>query len=376
MSIRKSALAVCLFGASSGVALGVGCPAVIDGIWQAGITASGTSISAAVTTAAESIASARVVNTQWVQSALRVLAKQIEVSGDKISVAELSSKQASAAFASELANRKAVYQTTMEYSPSSGQGYDPCGEVTRTQRIAVAIGEANSSVQERVLKEIDAAPGRVIGNQATVVAKRLVDARTTYCTEDEAKAGVCSAPGAMAGKDRDAAHFFTTYQVGTPEAEAKNAMLNNMYGVPPVAPTGDAAKSPTGQSFFATKRSYDAFRSISQATMKSIQSWTESRGSSGNALDSVLNTISKKVATYSGGENYKDWENQLAAQSEHGLLVELAKKRAFQLYMHNLEYQQFELIEANVAALVALKSSGQSGGAEGAQARAGSLKVQ
>lgn len=373
--LRKVAVGVCMFASAGGVAYGYGCPAVVDEIWMAGVTAANMSVSAAITAATETISYWRVYNMQRVMSGIRVLTKQVRVSSEKMSAADLASKQASAAFDGEIADRKAVFETTMEYNPVTGQGYNPCSELERTKKIAVAIGEANNSMQERVLREIDAAPGRVVGDVGAVVSKRLEDARGVYCTADEARAGVCSAPGTLAGRDRDSGHFFTSYAVGTPEAEAKNAMLNNMYGVPQVAPTGDTAKSPAGQSFYAAKREYDAFRSISQATMKAIQSWTESRGVAGNTIDSVMDAIGKKVATYAGGENYPEWEKQLTSQSEHGLLVELAKKRAFQLYMSNLEYQQFEHIETNVAALVAMKARDLPSDLEGARSRAGAQKV-
>lgn len=373
--VHKLAVGSCLMATAGGVAYGSGCPAVMDAVWQAGVTAASTSVSAAIVTATETISAARVVNSQLVQSALRVLTKQIDTSSDKMAVAQLSSRQAASAFASEMADRKAVFQTTMEYSPLTGQGYDPCGELNRTKRLAVAIGEANSSMSTRVLREIDAAPGRVVADPGSVVAKRLSDARSTYCTADEAKAGVCSSPGSLAGKDRDAAHFFTSYPVGSPEAEAKNAMVNNMFGVPPAAPKPDVAQTPTGQSFYSSKRNYDTFRSIAQASFKAIQSWTESRPG-GDGQDSVLDAISKKVATYAGGDNYQAWEQQLAAQSEHGLLVEYAKKRAFLLYISNLEYQQFERIEANVAALTALRARDAAVDRDPMKAQVGAKRVQ
>jgi hypothetical protein len=210
-------------------------------------------------------------------------------------------------------------------------------------------------MKEKVIREIDASPGRFVTDQGAVVAQRLKDAKTLYCTADEAKAGLCGTAGAEAGKDVDAANFFTSYNQTSPENAAKSAMLNNMYGVPYQAVSKDVMATPQGRSFLDAKRTEDAVRSVSQASLKSIQSWTESKGDSSNPSDSVLTTLAKKVNTYAGGDGYSDWELSKASQSERGLLVEYAKMMAAELYMLNADYQQQERVEAIVASLLALQ---------------------
>jgi len=341
--------------AVSGVATAAGCPAVVDSIWMLAINAAGTTIGAGVTGLVETVSSTRVLNLQRVQSSLRVLAKQIDATSNKQTAVEIGAKQATSSVMADLYQRKAVFTTMLDYNRLTGQGFDPCGELTRSQNIAVAMGEANSDMREKVLRELDAAPGRMVKDQSAVVSQRLKDASNLFCTADEVKAGVCSTKSAMAGKDVDASHFFTSFHNQSEQGAAKSALLNNMYGVPHQAPPKEAANSAAGQSFFDAKRNEDAVRSVSQASMKAIQSWTESRGSGPNVSDSVLDALSKKVDTYSGGENYKAWEHNKLSQSERGLLVEYAKMKAAELYMLNVEYQQAERIEANMATLLALQ---------------------
>lgn len=328
-----------------------GCPAVIDQIWQQAMQSAQASISTGISNLKQAVDRARSFNNERILSAIRVATEQIYASGDKQAATEVAAKQAAANYMVELSNRKAVIQTALEYNAATGQGYDPCGELKRSQNVAVAIGEANSDMPDRVIREIDAAPGRLSSSPAAVVSNRLSEAKSVYCTADEAKMGMCSAPGQLAGMDVDAGHFFTSYQVGTADDKAKSDMLNNLYGVPYAAPDKSVANSPKGKAFFDAKRTEDAFRSVSQASMKTLQSWTESS----NGYESVLDAIDAKVGTYAGGNNYAQWEAQQTSQSEHGLLVELAKMRAFELYMRNLEYQQMERQEANLAVLLALR---------------------
>lgn len=377
MKMRTKKIAIGLLTLSvTGTAVGTGCPPVVDSVWQAAMTAASTTISAEIMALVESVSAARTANLMRIQSAIRVTAKQIETSGEKQAATEVATKQAGANFMVELSNRKAILETTMEYNAATGQGFDPCGEMRRSQNIAVAVGEANSGMPDRVMREIDSAPGRLVSNQAEVVSKRLADGRTLYCSADQVKAGVCPQAGQLAGKDVDAGHFFTTYQLGTPEAQAKSALLNNMYGIPYAAPDKSAVNTPSGKAFFEAKRTEDGYRSVSQASMKTLQAWTESRPGSGDGSDSVLGSVAAKVGTYSGGNNYAEWEQKKASESEHGLLVELAKMRAFELYMRNLEYQQLERQEANIAAMLALRARSGGDGSVASERAAQRQKVQ
>lgn len=372
---KRSAMGGFLLSVSC-VAAAMGCPPVIDSIWQESLASATSAIEGAITGMTESVTAAKSLNTQQILSAMRVLVKQISVTSEQQIAADIAAKSSGASYLAELSNRKAIFNATMDYSPATGQGFDPCGELLRSKGVAVSIGEANRDMQEKVLREIDAAPGRFVRNRAGNIDQRLAVAKELYCTPQEAASGLCRTPGPLAGKDVDAAHFFTSFDASSPEGKAKSALLNNMFGAPQQAITKEAAMSPGGQAFLESKRNSDAIGSVSMASMKAIQSWTESRGTGSGRSDSVLDALSKKVGVYSGGENYDAWERSKLSQSERGLLVEYAKMAATELYMLHAEYQQQERIEMNVSAWQALRArQGGTSGERQAQSNAAHAAV-
>lgn len=347
--------------AFSAAAAAAYCPAVIDSVWEAGVQAAGAALESSLVTMSQSIANTRKFNLERVQSALRVVVKQINVSTDKLIATETGAKQGSAVYAATLSNRKAVFNTMLQYNSATGQGFDPCAELKRSQDVAVAIGEANSDMQEKVIRELDAAPGRLVASRADLIYKRINDAKKLYCTPAEAKMGLCTV-AALPGADVDAGNFFANSTRGSAESNGKSALLNNMYGVPYETIPKAAADTPAGRAFLEAKRNEDAYRSVSQASLKAVQSWTES--SSTDKGGSVLGALEKKIGTYSGGENYAAWEKSKTSQSERGLLVEYAKMAAAELFMLHSEYQQTERIESQIATWQAMHARAMASGSE------------
>lgn len=343
----------------AGAVVASGCPAVNDSVWHAGISSAGSSISAALTAMVNAIGTERALNLQRITGALRVLNEQINTSANNSNQTVLAAKQAGASVATDIYTFKAMSQTMLDYDPVTGQGYNPCVEEQRSQNISVALGEASNDMQEKVIREIDAAPGQFVPDRGAVIAQRLKDASSLYCTASEAAAGLCSAPGTMAGKDVDAANFFTSAQGGSAQSNAKSALLNNMFGLPYAALPASAVNTAAGQAFMDQKRTTDAVGSVAMASLKSIQSWTEARGNSGGSTDSqsVIDALSSKVDTYAGGNDYDNWAQAQASQSERGLLIELAKMMALDLNMGYMEYQSLERREASAAARLALRAS-------------------
>jgi len=345
----------------AGVVVASGCPAVMDSIWQSGLSAAGSSVSVALTEMVNGYGTTHASNLERVMSALKVLTAQINGSSNISVQANLSAKQASANVAADIFTYKAMSQTMLDFDPVTGQGYNPCVEQDRSKQFAVALGEADTDMQEKVIREIDASPGSFVKDRGAVVNQRLQAAKSLYCTADEAAAGLCSTPGSMAGKDVDASNFFASAPGGSPQSAAKSALLNNMFGLPYTALSKETAQTPAGIAFLDQKRTDDATASVAQAGLKSLQSWTESRssgsqdaGTSGN--QSVLDALRTKVETYSGGGDYDAWAQSQATQSERGLMVELAKMMALDLGMEYSEYQLAEQEEAIVAARLALRA--------------------
>jgi hypothetical protein len=353
----KKALVCTVLFSLTGFAVATGCPAVEDSIWESGITGSQSALSSALQTMVQSVSTSASEDQQRIQSALHVLTEQINTSSNNSSQVNLAAKQASANLAVEIDNRKAVMNAIDTYGPATGQGFDPCGENDRSKNVAVAVGEASNDMQDKVTREVDAAPGRFVADPGTVVAQRLQVDKGAYCTADEARAGLCLTAGALAGKDVDAANFFTTSAAGSDLDNAKSAFLNNMLGVPDRALSAKAAQTPAGIAYLEQKRDKDAIASVAAASLKTIQSWNESRSGSGTDTQSVMGALSSKIDTYSGGQNYDTWAQTQASQNERGLLIEYAKMSATQLYVAYLKYQSGEREEAVEAARVALLAS-------------------
>jgi hypothetical protein len=354
-TLKKSIVGLTLLS-FAGAVVASGCPAVVDSVWRAGLASAQSSITAALNGMVNAIGTERAFNLQRITGALRVLNEQINSSANNSNQQMLAAKQASASVQTDIYNYKAISTTLLDYDPVTGQGYNPCVEQDRSKNINIALGEASNDMQEKVIREIDAAPGAFVPSRGAVIAQRMKDASNLYCTADEVASGLCSTPGSMAGKDLDPANFFTSALGGSPQSNAKSALLNNMFGLPAVALPASAVSTPVGQAFLDEKRTSDAVNSVAQASLKSIQSWTESRSSTGGSTDSqsVLDALSSKVDTYAGGADYDNWATSQASQSERGLLLELAKMEALDLSMGYMEYQSEERREASEAAKLAL----------------------
>ncbi len=350
----KRIFAVVVLAFSASTAFASGCPAVNDMVWTGSLSGVQGAITAAIMAMQKAFEALKVYNAQMMQGAVRIITSQTNASTNNSIQLNMSAKQARAGLDVEISNRKAVMQTLADFGPETGQGFDPCGEQKRSKDVAVAIGEAGTDMQEKVIREIDAGPGKYVADRGAVIADRYRQARTTYCTADEAKAGLCSAPGPMAGKDVDASNFFTTAAAGSDQDKAKTALLNHLFGVPQVALSKAAAATPTGQAFLEQKRQQDAVASVAQASLKTIQAWTTARSGSGSDAQSVLDALGAKINTYAGGNNHDAWATTLASQSERGLLISLAKMMATDLYMQELRYKSAEREEAIVATRLAL----------------------
>lgn len=346
----KAVVGACLLGVS-GLAVGYGCPPVMDPIWQAAMTAAKEIETQGIEQAETKINEWRKQQAARVVSAIKAYTKQVYEAMNKLGEMEIAARNAHATSNEAIMQRERKFEVSLRYDRVDGQGYDPCNELDRAKKVATAVASANQTLSQRSLSEIDAAPGAVVAGNGTsaVLSQRVTDAKTLYCTADEAKAGYCTV-GPLAGKDTNAALFFQTRVNDSQESKALNAGLNYVYGLPESVPGKEVALSPTGQAFLETKRNADALSSVSQATLKTLQGWGESREPGANATPSVWDAVANVVNRYAGGEGYQDAMRYLTRGSDHGVLVMYAKQKAAELSLRQLEAQQLELIEANMTA--------------------------
>ena len=67
-----------------------------------------------------------------------------------------------------------------------------------------------------------------------------------------------------------------------------------------------------------------------------------------------MGLFEREVGKYAGNNvNYENWNKVMAAQNEHGVLIELLKVKSLNLALLSKQYRQQELMEAGLASLVA-----------------------
>lgn len=365
LSIRQKKIVcgVTLF-CTAGTAVACGCPAVADGVWMAGHQVAELGLKTAIAGMVQAINAQETLNTERIISALKVQTKQIALNGEKEAANASQSMQALAT--TVIAQDQAIQiQKVMEdFGNSTGQGYDPCGEQAKARYITAAYANSTDVVDE-IRSTVDTAPG-VYKDPVQTRAQRLSEHRALFCTPSEVSAGLCSTVGPKAGASLSFATMFQPSAVGDDTEKAKNAFVNNVFGLPDAPIDSRFANMPETQAYMRDKMKRDGMRSIAATSFKSIQSMSAadpaSAASATNnngfvAGTSFLDALSAKVDQYAGGADYRRWEQSQAVQSERGLLVNLAKMNALKLYMTSVEYDQYERMEANLAALLAVENS-------------------
>ena len=127
--------------------------------------------------------------------------------------------------------------------------------------------------------------------------------------------------------------------------------------------TKSAAKSAASQDYILAKTQKDALMSPALAALQYLSASNSPAGSSETAPSaSSMSLYKNQVNRYFGGsEENKKWNAVLAAQVERGLLVEQLKMKALDLSLSAQQYKQYELMESQLAALVAIEVKRSSG---------------
>jgi hypothetical protein len=329
-----------------------GCMPTIDAEWQPTSKTLMKGVSAAIAATTEALTSQQQFNLMRLQSVLKLITKQTGVNADKLGQTFVSDMQSLAAFEQSLRTSEAMLDTVLTYGPMS-QGTDPCRDQSTTDDINHALAGTAQTVPGLIQTEIAAAPGK-LSNPAEFVSKTVTDITGKYCTPEMAQAGVCTA-GPQAGQDIDATALFNSGVAQNSEVNtARKQMINYIYGAPDRMPDKAMANHPNMTAYLASKRTKDAFSSITQNSFKTIQEWntTADDGSPG-----AMAALEKKVAIYNGGPEYLAWERGINTMtSSRGLMLEWVKMRSAELQTKQLEYETLQRQEMLTAALVALES--------------------
>jgi len=312
------------------------------------------------------------VSGQMLQGALSIIQESITQSGNIISAIKVATKQEAASsekkilamrssaegFATSYTSARSSAQVYDIYNRYRSQGFDPCGNRTLTEALRNRELAVNVSAAQRVSTEIDAAPGR-FGSPVVALKNRVNEHKALFCTQAEVDAGVCGTVGAVPGGDSNAALLFTEAEPGDNVTKAKNALINNMFGLPdsPEVFSGKAA-APESSAALYDKHRRDALNSIAMFSFKTIQSEHEKDAATGKSLAGL---IRERVETYFGSTRSQQWAQSLAAQEQRGVLVDMVKMEGIALKMAERRVKQNMRIEANLAGLVAVSNEVQNG---------------
>jgi len=281
------------------------------------------------------------VQTEALISSIKVVAKQVDASGEKSNATIVQGEQAFAAVAKDLADKELADKFVMDFL---SQGFEPCSQSTATKNLALAEASVRVSIPERVNSEIEAAGGR-FGSPAAALKAREEAHRKNFCTQSEVDAGLCSSLGKLPGGDTNAALLFGTDKSADAVA-AKNAFINNVIGLPDAAPPLGAAASPEAAAYLLEKKKKDAFLAWPANSLKSIQV-------EGEAYKSVMD---ERVGQYFGTKRAADWARDQAGQAQRGVIVDLVKIQGLQLKVRERRIRENLRLEANFAALLELEN--------------------
>lgn len=338
-------------------------------------------------------------------AATTILTTQKAMSTDHISDSINKNTQLEANARASVNQAQRITRATRDYG-KHGMGYEVCKVNGKRQDIKEASETAAKAIQDMVNGEITARAGRY-ADRSEAMATRLALHKELYCTEGQAKAGLCSGVGERAGKSLMASTLFEPADYMSQEYNDKSAFINNMVGLPDDPVEERAVTTLSGQSYMDLKRRKDAIKSTAMTSLKAIQAdWSslppehesdteEAKADKQKALNaadtkteadqldkdasktevatsntdeadknsSLMIQVKADVDRYlGGGEEYKNWSKVLTSQEEKGVLTEVLKVKALRLFLQTQEYQQLQRMEAMLAANVAAttESSGMS----------------
>jgi hypothetical protein len=245
-----------------------------------------------------------------------------------------------------------VAKTYLDFNGSTGQGYDPCGTVTKNKTMDMAFSSLPEKAQT-ILEVIDAAPGNLVGSTDEAMQARLENHRSKFCTAAEADAGLCTV-SSLPGGDTNASLLFEPADEGSLTTEARKAYIQHIVGPPDQSLDKTAGGTPAGETYMVQKNRKDSLMSVPAYSLAMIDAAnTRSSSYGGKSANEVLKL---RVNQYFGGKEAEQWAGRLSAQTQRGLLVEAAKMGGLEVWLRQKQYEQNQRLVANLSALVVASS--------------------
>lgn len=350
-----------------------------------------------------------------ITDAVFILSNQKALTTEQIAKSLKDNTQIQANAQQSINQSKRYQQAIRDYGPQ-GIGYNVCEVSIKRESIKDATVATQKAVEGMVETEITARAGRY-ANKSQAMATRLALHKKYYCTEGQARAGLCTGAGERAGASLSAATMFQPADYLSAEYNDKSALINNMVGLPDDPVPASQAATKSGQAYADLKRRKDAIKSTAMTSLKSIQAdWSSVPNAHANttptpaatagvktekeqlvkeapdtttpigdmggvqastatnaaadpaapaekeSIDdvrsrSLMVQVQKDVGRYlGGGADYEEWSKTLTGQEEKGVLTEVLKVKALRLYLQTQEFKQLQRMEAMFAANVAAQT--------------------
>lgn len=337
--LRKVVVALGFLGASGTVAWAScgGTEALVN--LSAGTTAATTTASLA--SAASTLIAIDTAEASVIVSALKILSKQIDSSTEKMAATTVSAEQSMAAVAKEIADKEMIDKIVVDYT---SQGFSPCDQSEATRRMAQTEAAVVASIPRRISAEVEAGGGK-FASAADALRMREERHQSLFCTQAEVDSGACSSVGKIPGGDTNAALLFSS-DTSQDVVAAKNAVINQITGLPDNPISRDAANTPEGVAYLMEKKRKDAFLAWPIYSLKTIQAENE-------AFKQVMDA---RVGQYFGTPQAMEWAKSQASQAPRGLLVDLVKIQGVSLKIAERRLKQNMRMEANLAAMLELEN--------------------
>lgn len=189
-----------------------------------------------------------------------------------------------------------------EFKPSA-TGHNNCA-VIKTRREIEKKSRNSHSATVSAMQQVTARAGHY-ASQPKALAVRLALHDMKYCTESQAEHGLCPTPAPRAGNSLTASTLFKPANQGDENDMDKDALINNMVGLPDNPISETQVKTNAGVAYQDAKRQKDAFVSPAIYTLKYLQTqYTNS--SSEREADHDHDHAPKSVSEKTAQENAKD----------------------------------------------------------------------
>jgi hypothetical protein len=293
-------------------------------------------------------------------SAIKTLTAQVATAAKAQINANVALKSGEMAAIGQLETSKQQLKIYQEFSAATGQGFDPCSQLTAQTNVTVANGQS-AAMAAAAISNLSAAPGRY-GNPEGYINKMFNQRRLMFGTLDEAKLGfgvqntstVTTSTGAvfpLAGADTNAQVLFAD-SADPRVLAAKGAYLDHMAGAPDVPLTADMAALPSGKEYLALKGRKDAVMSVALNSLATVSAENTPNGEIGVSKMKALRDL---VGQYYGNDAKARWQGW-ASQNARGLMVDQMKIEAALLSVEADHYQQAQRTEAVLGTLLALEA--------------------